>query len=569
MILPKDETGDKRVPDLSRPSTVSENDHSLSFSPDPLPMIGAFNDATSATSVRSRPTAVTSLPLLSRHGQFRPQSTQNSFRTRHPPSRSNHSSLKGLVRTAAFLFTQTTLLLLGPILIVLAFSLIFGLTWCYYQHVLPLVAPAGSWEYSVHAYFCVPFFLFNVVFNYTCCVMTDTGSRRDGGGAGCWSFISCARRIIRHCFWRKKEWSVGGENGIIGNDDAIFRPTNIKYDNIVRELAEATGWAYPPTGQGYAVRLRQEVASVIATSEGGKMSKSDKETSGTLTLASSSSPTMLASSSPTVAFDGTPVDTSRMCSHWTRLGPTEWGHCTRLDIPKPPRSHYDHITNALVLNMDHYCPWMFNCVGYFNYRYFLNFLIYVTAGTAYGAATTARPFFKIGSKDYYVQRNIVIEKGLGKASRVIAGVPSMTDRSPVTFCFMMSLAIGLAVLFLLIFHIYLTLTGQTTIEFHANLLKKKKAQYKGQTFINPYDLGSRRNFQQVYGTQHFLLAILPSMRDPTFLPVPLYGSIGFRCRYKLRGTSHRPLENANDLFDNNHDIKYDVRSEEDEGVLLV
>lgn len=26
--------------------------------------------------------------------------------------------------------------------------------------------------------------------------------------------------------------------------------------------------------------------------------------------------------------------------------------------PKAPRSHYDHVTHKLVLNMDHYCPWM-------------------------------------------------------------------------------------------------------------------------------------------------------------------------------------------------------------------
>ena len=38
---------------------------------------------------------------------------------------------------------------------------------------------------------------------------------------------------------------------------------------------------------------------------------------------------------------------------------------------KPPRSHYCHVTNRLVLNMDHYCPWVFNTVGYRNYRYFV------------------------------------------------------------------------------------------------------------------------------------------------------------------------------------------------------
>ena len=41
---------------------------------------------------------------------------------------------------------------------------------------------------------------------------------------------------------------------------------------------------------------------------------------------------------------------------WVDLGDFEWGHCRRSKMPKAPRSHYDHITKKLVLNMDHYCP---------------------------------------------------------------------------------------------------------------------------------------------------------------------------------------------------------------------
>lgn len=33
--------------------------------------------------------------------------------------------------------------------------------------------------------------------------------------------------------------------------------------------------------------------------------------------------------------------------------------------------------------MDHFCPWMCTCVGYYNYRYFVLFLFYMTIGALY------------------------------------------------------------------------------------------------------------------------------------------------------------------------------------------
>ena len=45
---------------------------------------------------------------------------------------------------------------------------------------------------------------------------------------------------------------------------------------------------------------------------------------------------------------------------WMLLGPYEWGYCSHSQQAKPPRSHYDHVTKLLILNLDHYCPWMFN-----------------------------------------------------------------------------------------------------------------------------------------------------------------------------------------------------------------
>lgn len=64
----------------------------------------------------------------------------------------------------------------------------------------------------------------------------------------------------------------------------------------------------------------------------------------------------------------------------------------------------------------------------------------------------------------------------------------------------------------------------------------------GKTWSNPYDMGLKRNWEQVYGTRHPVAALLmPSLRQPEFLPVPLEGETGKR----RRPTSSKPCFDAN------------------------
>lgn len=58
-------------------------------------------------------------------------------------------------------------------------------------------------------------------------------------------------------------------------------------------------------------------------------------------------------------------------------------YCRHCDCIKPPRAHHDSVSGKCVLHMDHYCPWMSNCIGFENYRYFVLFLFYMFIGCIY------------------------------------------------------------------------------------------------------------------------------------------------------------------------------------------
>eukprot|EP00041_Stephanoeca_diplocostata_P033696 m.1119376 g.1119376 ORF g.1119376 m.1119376 type:complete len:418 (+) comp24390_c0_seq3:327-1580(+) len=50
--------------------------------------------------------------------------------------------------------------------------------------------------------------------------------------------------------------------------------------------------------------------------------------------------------------------------------------CRTCMIVKPDRTHHCSICRQCVLKMDHHCPWVNNCVGHHNYKYFCTFLFY-------------------------------------------------------------------------------------------------------------------------------------------------------------------------------------------------
>eukprot|EP00469_Lotharella_globosa_P013824 CAMPEP_0167825760 /NCGR_PEP_ID=MMETSP0112_2-20121227/9579_1 /TAXON_ID=91324 /ORGANISM="Lotharella globosa, Strain CCCM811" /LENGTH=332 /DNA_ID=CAMNT_0007727971 /DNA_START=63 /DNA_END=1062 /DNA_ORIENTATION=- len=168
-------------------------------------------------------------------------------------------------------------------------------------------------------------------------------------------------------------------------------------------------------------------------------------------------------------------------------------HCAACNLYKPDRTHHCRICDRCILRMDHHCPWISNCVGFRNYKYFLLALFYVIAclgGLRVGGLGTPR--WTCLPPNY-------------EHDQVHSRRPARSDGLPP----LVMLFIAFSLFFT--FHINLTLNNMTTIE-----LKEKKNN--GDRFIRhrfkvahtKFDNGYWNNFTAVFGpVWMWLLPIFP------------------------------------------------------------
>eukprot|EP00418_Pyrodinium_bahamense_P042083 CAMPEP_0179206628 /NCGR_PEP_ID=MMETSP0796-20121207/103031_1 /TAXON_ID=73915 /ORGANISM="Pyrodinium bahamense, Strain pbaha01" /LENGTH=318 /DNA_ID=CAMNT_0020911551 /DNA_START=41 /DNA_END=997 /DNA_ORIENTATION=+ len=63
-------------------------------------------------------------------------------------------------------------------------------------------------------------------------------------------------------------------------------------------------------------------------------------------------------------------------------------YCRKCQMPRPERAKHCKVCEICVLRMDHHCPWINNCVGFYNHKFFLLLGIYSCSACLAGLGTS-------------------------------------------------------------------------------------------------------------------------------------------------------------------------------------
>eukprot|EP00304_Pavlova_gyrans_P004337 CAMPEP_0206051020 /NCGR_PEP_ID=MMETSP1466-20131121/30524_1 /ASSEMBLY_ACC=CAM_ASM_001126 /TAXON_ID=44452 /ORGANISM="Pavlova gyrans, Strain CCMP608" /LENGTH=308 /DNA_ID=CAMNT_0053426141 /DNA_START=130 /DNA_END=1056 /DNA_ORIENTATION=- len=182
-----------------------------------------------------------------------------------------------------------------------------------------------------------------------------------------------------------------------------------------------------------------------------------------------------------------------------------WRWCSRCKAPKPPRSHHCSVCRRCVLKMDHHCPWVNNCVGHRNYRHFLLFVFYLFIGAIFILMTTM--LNRLHDTSDWPRR-------LRRYS-FLGPIPAQAGQFAL-FQIVLAFSAAIALVLFAAWHIYLTCTGQTTLEFYINAADRRDARRLGQQWINPFDHGLKANWEEVLQAPPCgLTQFLPSIAEPS------------------------------------------------------
>jgi len=163
-----------------------------------------------------------------------------------------------------------------------------------------------------------------------------------------------------------------------------------------------------------------------------------------------------------IHFKGTNLMKTLLCSSCLR-----W---------KPERSHHCRVCGKCVLKMDHHCPWLANCIGFRNYKYFC--LIHF-----YGLIACSIYLFTYWEKIYLDNKTV--------GNNIFYCIYT-------AFSYVSGISLFFFTSWLFLVNSKLLLTNLTVIE------QSDKERFPSNKVNNIYDLGIFQNFISVFGSNWLL-----------------------------------------------------------------
>ncbi|RCK56517.1 Palmitoyltransferase ERF2 [Candida viswanathii] len=148
-------------------------------------------------------------------------------------------------------------------------------------------------------------------------------------------------------------------------------------------------------------------------------------------------------------------------------------YCTTCHVWRPSRTSHCGICDICVLNHDHHCIFLNNCIGQRNYKYFLWFLLVTVINCLYLIVVSVIQlcFYRIGDTDIHDMRHSI-------------------RKHPVALLIVVYSVLAFIYPFLLLlFHAFLTSQNITTREYLNYVYKQKKGN-----FVNVYRREMLRNW---------------------------------------------------------------------------
>jgi len=172
----------------------------------------------------------------------------------------------------------------------------------------------------------------------------------------------------------------------------------------------------------------------------------------------------------------------------------EYPFCKKANCYKPPRAHYCASSQRLVLNMDHYCPWVCNTIGFYNRKFFVQFLLYSSL-----ALVLSLVELSLRLKSCLEANGGVYRLGASSGCGLLLYLAVLVDT-----------LLALLMVSFAVFHLYMVIVNTTSIELAQASRAAIETTVSGS--LDSYDRGLYTNWGQVFGPR------------PLYWALPLWGA---------------------------------------------